>query len=59
MSTQHAIKKAEHETVTPFRPLTMMEEMERMIKLYSCWLAQAFSERIAQFIRNIASGRCN
>lgn len=32
MTTQHAIKKGEHETVIPIRPLGVMEEMERMME---------------------------
>lgn len=32
MTTQHAIKKSEHETVIPIRPFGVMEEMERMME---------------------------
>jgi len=32
MATQHAVKKTEHEAVVPFHPLTIMEEMERMME---------------------------
>lgn len=32
MTTQHAIRKSENETVVPIRPLTIMEEMDRMME---------------------------
>lgn len=56
MATQHAIKKAEHETVVPFSPLTIMEEMERMMENFAptSWLRPfhrelpVFSEALPQ-----------
>jgi HSP20 family protein len=32
MATKPAVKKTEHENVVPFRPLSMFEEMERMLE---------------------------
>ena len=32
MTTQHAVQKREHETVIPIRPLSVLEEMERMME---------------------------
>lgn len=32
MTTQHAVKTGEHETVIPIRPLSVMDEMERMME---------------------------
>jgi len=44
MNTQTSMKKTEHENIVPFRPLTMLEEMERMFEHFmpQSWMHPSF-----------------